>query len=254
MKPSLLTYRRADGDLAGYAARAAGRWPAAPEEAVTLQKIVRKPERPGQGYKFGIFGGIHGDEPAGVLATLELARWAADKPEELRDFELHFFPVCNPTGYNMGTRHNQNGLDLNREFWFGSLEPEVLFLERELRRESYDGIVALHSDDESDGCYGFAGGALLSEHLLRPALEEAHAHLPCSQLPVIDGFLAEQGIIREGYLGILGAPPEQRPRPLEIVFETPSLAPLASQVEATVAAVKRILAEYRRLQAYAPNL
>ncbi len=223
-------------------------------EAITLQKIVRKPVASGEGYKFGIFGGIHGDEPAGVLAALELARWAGEQPEELRDFELQFFPVCNPTGYNLGTRENQNGLDLNREFWFGSHEPEVLFLERELRTQHYDGIIALHSDDTTDGCYGFVSGALLSEHLLRPALAAAHHYLPCCPLPVIDGFLAESGIIREGYQGVLSGPPEQRPRPLEIVFETPALAPLALQVEATVAAVKSMLAEYRQLQAYAANL
>lgn len=58
----------------------------------------------------------------------------------------------------------------------------------------------------------------------------------------------------EGYLGILSAPPEQRPHALEIVFETPALAPMDAQVKATVAAVKRILAEYRELQAYAANL
>ena len=55
-------------------------------------------------------------------------------------------------------------------------------------------------------------------------------------------------------LGILSAPPEQRPHALEIVFETPALAPMDAQVKATVAAVKRILAEYRELQAYAANL
>jgi protein MpaA len=224
------------------------------QQPLTLQKIVRKGARGGQGYKFGIFGGLHGDEPAGVLAAQELARWAGEQPDELRDFELHLFPLCNPTGYNRGTRENQNGLDLNREFWSRSLEPEVLFLERELGRERYDGIIALHSDDTTDGCYGFVSGALLSEHLLRPALAAARAHLPCCPLPVIDGFSAESGIIREGYTGILSGPPEQRPRPLEIVFETPALAPLAMQVAATVAAVKTMLAEYRQLQTFAANL
>lgn len=224
------------------------------KDAMTLQKIVCKPQKPGQGYKFGIFAGIHGDEPAGVEASLLLAEWADQYPDELEDFELHIYPVCNPTGYNLGTRSNQNGLDINREFWFGSLEPEVVYLESELRREQYHGIIALHSDDTCDGCYGFVSGALLSEHLLRPALEAANEHLAYSPLPVIDGFLAEAGIIREGYVGILSGPPEQRPRALEIVFETPALAPLQQQVEATVAAVKRMLAEYRQLQAYAADL
>lgn len=227
---------------------------APPEHGIFIPKIVSRPARAGHGIKIGIFAGIHGDEEAGTLATHELIRWAAEKPEELHDYELHFFPDCNPSGALLGTRHSHSGLDLNREFWFGSLEPEILYLEGELRREKYDGIIALHSDDTSDGCYGFVSGALLSEHLLEPALEAAAAFLPRSHLPVIDGFLATRGIIKEGYLGILGAPPEQRPRPLEIVFETPALEPLPLQVKATVAAVKRILAEYRELQAYAANL
>lgn len=221
---------------------------------MTLHKIVQRGSQAGPGFKFGIFAGLHGDEPAGVLAAQELARWAGGHPTELRDFELHVYPLCNPTGCRLGIRENHNGVDLNREFWSRSQEPEVLFLESELRRERFDGIIALHSDDTTDGCYGFVSGALLSEQLLRPALAAAQARLPCCPLPVIDGFPAESGIIREGYSGILSGPPEQRPRPLEIVFETPALAPLALQVEAAVAAVKTMLAEYRQLQAYAANL
>lgn len=225
-----------------------------PDQGIFIPKMISKPLRPGYGYKFGIFAGIHGDEEAGMLAVQELVRWASEKPEELHDYELHFFPVCNPTGRNISTRHNHSGLDLNREFWYGSIEPEIIYLESELQRERYDGIISLHSDDDSDGCYGFVSGALLSEHLLEPALEAASAHLPRNELPVIDSFLAARGIIKEGYLGILSAPPGQTPRPLEIVFETPALAPMHDQVQATVAAVKSILAEYRNLQAYAANL
>ncbi len=225
-----------------------------PDEGIFIPKFLSKPLKKGYGFKFGIFAGIHGDEEAGMLATNELIRWSSEKPEELGDFELHFYPICNPTGRNLGTRHNRSDLDLNREFWYGSIEPEVMYLESELRREQYDGIISLHSDDESDGCYGFVGGSLLSEHLLNPALEAASAHLPRNSQHLIDGFLASSGIIKEGYLGILSAPPDQAVKPLEIVFETPGLAPMHQQVAATVAAVKRILAEYRLLQSYAPNL
>jgi predicted deacylase len=225
-----------------------------PDQGIFISKMVSQTLRSGQAYKFGIFAGIHGDEEAGILAVHELIRWATENPQELRDYELHFYPICNPTGRQLSTRHNHSGLDLNREFWVGSTEPEILFLESELRRECYDGIIALHSDDESDGCYGFVSGALLSEHLLEPALAAAEKHLPRNQAPVIDSFPAACGIIKEGYLGILSAPPEQSPKPLEIVFETPSLAPMDRQVRATVAAVKSILAEYRQLQAYAADL
>lgn len=222
--------------------------------ALFIPKVVVKASRPGAGIKVGIFAGLHGDEEAGTLATHELIRWASTRPEELQDYELHFFPVCNPSGCSQRTRHSASGMDLNREFWIGSDQPEVQYLEGELRAEKYEGIIALHSDDTSDGCYGFVSGSLLSEQVLDPALADAHAILPRSDAYVIDGFSATRGIIKEGYDGILSAPPEQRPRAMEIVFETPALAPMNLQVDATVTAVRTMLAQYRELQAYAPNL
>jgi predicted deacylase len=221
---------------------------------VFVPKLVCRPAHGDETFKIGIFAGLHGDEEAGTHAAYELVRWAWNEPEELRGYELHIYPVCNPTGRKAKTRHSRNGLDLNREFWRGSEQSEVIYLEKELRRERYDGIISLHSDDTSDGLYGFVSGALLSEHVLEPALREAGKLLPCNESSVIDGFHAEHGIIKEGYQGVLSAPPEQQPRPLDIVFETPGLAPMAAQVQATVIAVKTILSEYLVLHSYAPNL
>ena len=131
---------------------------------------------------------------------------------------------------------------------------ERVHLEGELRRERYDGLISLHSDYEAQGIYGFVSGAVLSENVLLPALRAAGEILPVDRSETIDGFPSEDGIIREGYVGVLTAPPQQRPLPLEIVFETPSSAPMNLQVEATIVAVKTILAEYRSLQSYALNL
>lgn len=228
--------------------------PAENEGGIFVPKIISKPLHPGYGFKFAIFAGLHGDEEAGTLAAFDIVRWASEQPVELNDFELHIYPVCNPTGRRGNTRHSGSGRDLNREFWTGSSEPEVRYLESELRREKYDGIISLHSDDTSDGCYGFVSGSLLSQHLLEPALRSAETVLPRNPSQVIDGFLATRGIITDGYPGVLSAPPEQRPRALEIVFETPALAPMNQQVKATVLAVRSILAGYRQLQAFAPNL
>lgn len=233
--------------------RAPSRRAVAPE-TIFVPKLVCRPAHGDETFKIGIFAGLHGDEEAGTHAAYELVRWAWNEPEELRDYELHIFPVCNPTGRKAKTRHSGNGLDLNREFWRGSDQPEIVYMENELRRESYDGIISLHSDDTSDGLYGFVSGALLSEHLLEPALRAAGKLLPCNESSVIDGFRAEHGIIKEGYQGVLGAPPEQNPKPLDIIFETPGLAPMQQQIDATVIAVKTILAEYLLLHSYAPNL
>ncbi|MBP7951239.1 MAG: succinylglutamate desuccinylase/aspartoacylase family protein [Verrucomicrobiales bacterium] len=224
-------------------------------DAQPIAKTVCPPQ-PGAGdpLKVGFFAGVHGDEEAGTLACLELIEWTKKLPPELAGYELHFYPVCNPTGADRRTRECCRGFDLNREFWKGSSLPEVRYLESELRRERYDGIISLHADDTSEGVYGFVSGALLSEHILEPALAAAATVLPRNLQAVIDGFPASRGIIREGYTGVLSAPPEQRPRALEIVFETPALAPLDAQVRATVLAVRTMLREYRELLAYAANL
>jgi hypothetical protein len=71
---------------------------------------------------------------------------------------------------------------------------------------------------------------------------------------VIDGFRARRGLIDGGYSGILSAPPETKPAPFQLTFETPAHAPLHLQVEATVAALRCILAEYRTIMAIAPNI
>jgi len=236
-----------------YIQRLQKRTPAAAQPAF-VPKLVYKPTQSTSSFKVGVFAALHGDEEAGMKAAFELARWAWTEPEELRDFELHIYPICNPSGCRLGTRHSWRDLDLNREFWSGSQEPEIRYLEGELQREVYDGIISLHSDDTSDGIYGFVSGAVLSEQVLQPALQAAGKFLPLNGDHLIDGFLASQGIIKEAYQGILGAPPTQKPRPMEIVFETPALAPMDKQVAATIAAVKVILAEYRELQSFAPNL
>src|SRR5262245_35499823 len=82
-------------------------------ESVFIPKMVCRPDHGGETWKFAIFGGMHGDEEAGMLASHELADWAGTQPVELRDYELHIYPVCNPSGRMLGTRHCMSGHDLN---------------------------------------------------------------------------------------------------------------------------------------------
>lgn len=204
--------------------------------------------------RIGIFAAIHGDEPAGAHALVEFLALLDRNPEFAAGYCLFAYPVCNPTGYEDHARHSRTGHDLNREFWNDTREPEVLLLQEELRAHAFHGIISLHTDDSSDGMYGFVRGTTLSKHLLRPALDAAAAILPRNFDEVIDGFKARNGIIREGYPGVLSAPPEVRPRPFEIIFETPHAAPQYQQEAALVVALQTILTEYRKFIAYAPNL
>lgn len=204
--------------------------------------------------KVGIFAGIHGDEDAGVHACFDLLRFFASEPVLARAYHLHFYPLVNPTGFEDGTRHARSGLDLNREFWRDSFQPEVRIVEEEIRRQNFHGFISLHSDDTSEGVYGFVRGATLTEHLLKPALAAAEAALPINTGSLIDGFHAVNGIIRSCYDGVLSAPPETRPAPFEIILESPHLAPLALQRQALVLGVSEIIRQYRRLISFAADL
>jgi predicted deacylase len=204
--------------------------------------------------RIGIFAGIHGDEPEGVHALIQFLSLMARQPELATGYCLFVYPLCNPTGFEDRTRQSRSGKDLNREFWNGSQEPEVGLLQSELVAHSFHGTISLHTDDTSRGFYGFARGATLTKNLIEPALRAAEAFLPLNEDKMIDGFHARNGIIRDNYPGVLSAPPKVRPRPFEIILETPQEPPNYLKEAALVAALRMILTRYRELMAYAPNL
>lgn len=212
------------------------------------------PQGGGEMIRIGIFATIHGDEPEGALALTRFAAALEEKPELARGYCLFLYPVCNPTGFEDGTRHARGGKDLNREFWKNSAEAEVRLLETEIWTHAFDGIITLHSDDTSHGLYGYVAGTILAENLLEPALREAERFLPRNGGGRIDGFTAQNGIITGSYDGVLRAPPGITHPPFEITLETPQKAPLHRQVEAFSAALQIILVEYRYLMAVAQNI
>ncbi len=212
------------------------------------------PDKGAPPLRVGFFALVHGDEPAGALALQYLLTELSDHPELAVGYELVVYPLCNPTGYEDSTRHNRAGRDLNREFWSDSTHPEVRIMEEELCTQHFDGVVALHADDTSDGLYGYSQGRLLNEQLLWPALRASASVLPLNEQQVIDGFAGHEGVICDCYRGILAPPPHLQPRPFEIIFETPARVSLAQQAEATCCALRSLLADYRGFIAYAQNL
>lgn len=197
--------------------------------------------------KVGIFAGLHGDEPEAVLGLVDLVRRLNARPEVARDYRLLLYPLCNPTGLVDSTRTSRSGADLNREFWQGSTEPEVRTLETELRGQAFDGIISLHADPPSDGVYGYTRGGGERNELLHEALEAARHALPRCRAKLIDGFAANNAIIRNWLPCFLSAPPDQEPRPWEIILGTPQQAPLDLQRQAFVLAIAMILGRYRSL-------
>lgn len=96
-----------------------------------------------------ISAGIHGDEPAGPLALLDLMS-AGFFSEEIT---WTICPALNPGGLSLGTRENRSMIDLNRDYLVLS-SLEIAAHSRWLsRRPVQDLFISLHEDWESTGFY-----------------------------------------------------------------------------------------------------
>jgi hypothetical protein len=198
----------------------------------------------GDTIRIGILATLQGDEPEGALALARLVDLLEANPEIAKGYALFFYPVCNPTGFEDATGHSRAGKNLDEEFWKNTAEPEVRYLQSEIWMHAFDGIITLRSDKSSEGLRGHAGGAILSEHLLEPALREAEQILPRNPIRLFDA----------GNFGLIKSPQGLKRPPFEITLQTPRKAPLHRQVDALVAALRTILLEYRYLIAIAQNI
>ncbi len=151
-----------------------------------FQRLVPSPRK-----RIYISTGIHGDEPAGPLAALELFRenrW----PE---DFSLWIVPCLNPGGYRRSRRENEAGVDLNRDYRSPTTDvvrAHIAWLEQ---RPRFDLSLCLHEDWEAHGFYLYElnpdGQPSLAEAIIRQVKEVC----PVDLSPVIEGREARQGVI-----------------------------------------------------------
>jgi hypothetical protein len=213
--------------------------------------VFNGPLAGGDTIRLGLFAAIHGDEPESARSLVALAQRLVAEPQLAAGYQLHLYPVCNPTGFAVGTRCAQSGLDLNREFWRRSAEPEVWWLEHQLITRRFHGLISLHSDDSANGYYAYVPGAVFSENLARPALAAAAQFLAVDSRPSIDGFRNQGGLLHECFEGVLSIPPaDLDPEPFEIILETAQSAPEPIQVQANLAAILAILEAYRGFLGY----
>lgn len=221
-----------------------------------LLKLVSRPSPSPYAVQVPIclVAGVHGDEPDGILAALELARRFSRAPQLVSNYALTVYPCINPIGYERMTRENGAGKDLNREFFRDSGEREVILLEAELRAHEFTGFIGGHSDYESFGLYAYATGAVLSERLAKPALFQASGVIPINTDAVIDGHPAQNGIINQKFPGSLGPLTKGASEPFDITIETPNLFALSKRVEAQAIAFETILHEYRAVASEAMYL
>jgi protein MpaA len=186
--------------------------------------------------------GIHGDEPAGPLAALQLLednRWP--------DADLWLCPCLNPTGFERGTRENAQGMDLNRQYLKPSAEETRAHIAWLERQPGFDVSLCLHEDWESQGFYLYELNLDKKPSLAEEIMRRVAEVCPVDPSPLIEGRTAAGGIIRPGL--------DPRSRPdwpeafylityksgLSYTLEAPSDFPLATRVTALVAGVRAVV-------------
>lgn len=187
-----------------------------------------------------ISAGIHGDEPAGLVAAAGLLR-ASFWPQ---DFGVWICPCLNPTGFKLNQREAEHGLDLNRQY--RDLEaPEtrahIAWIDRQ---PTFDMAICLHEDWEANGFYLYELARIIPEGWAENLIQCASCHVPIDGASEIEGRPANGGVIRPS------TDPLSRPQWPEAFYlftkktelcytlESPSDFELEARVRALQAAVK----------------
>jgi Succinylglutamate desuccinylase / Aspartoacylase family len=187
--------------------------------------------------------GIHGDEPAGPLAALQLVhenRW----PEHA---EIFLVPCLNPAGFPLNKRENADGVDMNRDYRNSKsteVRAHIAWLDRQ---PQFDLYLCLHEDWESHGFYVYEQNPDNKPSLAETIVEAVKKVCPIDLSEVIEDRPAQGGIVRPKIQ------PHERPDWPEAFYlitnkarqgytlEAPSDFPLAVRVKALAAGVNAAL-------------
>ncbi len=212
-------------------------------KADSLRLIGLTRQAPRARNRIYISTGIHGDEPAGPLAMLQLIQedlWPAQT-------DIWLCPCLNPTGFPLNRRENREGVDLNREYLHpksAEIRAHVAWLENQ---PDFTVSLCLHEDWEAHGFYVYELNPDGRPSFAEPIVEAVAEVCPIDKSLLIEGREASNGIIRPGI-----DPYSRTDWPeafylithksrLSYTMEAPSDFELTTRVAALVASVRAVL-------------
>jgi Succinylglutamate desuccinylase / Aspartoacylase family len=194
------------------------------------------------GKRLYLSAGIHGDEPAGPLAVLELARenrWPAT-------VDIWLCPCLNPTGFPLNTRENARGLDLNRQYLKPTAEETRAHMGWLQQQPAFDVSLCLHEDWEAPGFYVYELNLDQRPSFAEAIIDRVEKVCPIDRSPLIEGREAHGGIIRPN-ADVMARPqwPEAfylivNKTRLSYTLEAPSDFPLRARVAALAEGVRAV--------------
>ena len=207
--------------------------------------LNRKPEIRSQNPESRIYisAGIHGDEPAGLLAALKLLQennWSENT-------EIFLLPCLNPIGFMSNKRENADGIDLNRDYRHPKSAEARAHIAWLKRQPKFDLYLCLHEDWEAHGFYLYEQNPDAKPSLAERMISAVQKVCPIDLNEIIEGRAAHGGIVRPKIQ------PHERldwPEAFYLItqksrqgytLEAPSDFPLATRVNALVAAVRAAL-------------
>jgi murein peptide amidase A len=211
--------------------------------------IFMGPGGGGETIRLGLFAGFHGDEPEGTEALIAFLEELEMKPQLAKGYHIYVYPLCNPTGFIARAHDNAAGKDLTRQFWSGSSQSEIYYLEREMGVLGFQGVISLHLEKQGGNFTVNTSNIVLNPALVPLAIQAAQRYLPGRTLNTEIEFSGNNAPA-----DFLTATDELSPVPFEFHIGIPTTAPKPSKIHGTLGALKSVLDTYRTLLAIRQNL
>lgn len=183
--------------------------------------------------RVALAAGVHGDEPAGPWALLQVVEHGGLRPE----FSYRIWPCTNPSGLIAQTRESADGIDVNRTFGGDGTSPEASAIVAANRGMTFDLSIDLHEDCDAKGfyCYEY-GGADLGRSVVAALASKG---FPIDPLECMTPDGAQEAVALGGFSYSLALARNGARRAL--TFETPSSAAWETRIAMHAAAVSYAL-------------
>jgi hypothetical protein len=120
-----------------------------PENEYTLYKITYGAENQNPLKNYLFISGVHGSEIAPMYEMKAFIQYL-DSMELINNVRIDFVYILNPYGFEYNTRHNGNGIDLNRDF-INLESAEIRYLLNATKDVPYTGMYDFHEHSQTTG-------------------------------------------------------------------------------------------------------